>query len=590
MIQDGNTAEPTDEGQREQALLPARMINEFVYCPRLFWLEHVAGEFMDNEHTLRGQHTHRRVDRPGGRIDAPSADSAADLEGDNVSVEAEPPTETQWYARGLWLSDDAIGVTAKLDLVEQVTDDTVRPVDTKNGKAPDSGLWPADDVQLTLQGLLLRAKGYRVDDVSAWYAGSRRRVTVPLTDERAAWAREMVGQARETTAMELAPEPLVDSPKCYGCSLAPICQPDEVNLLTGHGDDGEAGQAEVRRLVLPHEDAMPLIVQSTGARIGLSKESLVVYPSPNDDWKKQEVGLGTVSQVMVFGNVQVTTQALHKCLGADIPVHFFSSGGWYHGGFAGHSSRWPLARQSQYAIAAGAQAVLVARDIIGDKIANQRTLLRRNFNDDETDVHEEVLNRLKYSVAFARDQDSAASLLGVEGDAARWYWPAFWALVGRDDTRWASERRSRRPPGDPVNAMLSFGYAMLVKDCTRATQAAGLDPYVGIFHTIHHGRPSLALDLMEPFRPLVVESMVLRMIRLKEVSYEDFLFMGQEVRMKPHARKRVVEAYERRMAELITHPVFGYRVSYRQAVMIQARLLARVFTGELDRWPSFRTR
>lgn len=594
----------------DSRLLPARMINEFVYCPRLFWLEHVAGDFMDNEFTVRGQHAHRRVDKAGGRIAGPGAagangtadagvkrgraddqpDESADDEAASVPGEvAEPPTETRWFARGLWLSDETVGVTAKLDRVEEVVPGVVRPVDTKSGRAPEHGLWPADEVQLVLQGLLLRAAGYVVNDVAAWYVTSRRRVTVELTAEREQWALDAVARARAVQRTDMPPEPLVDSPKCQGCSLAPICQPDEVNLLTGHADSDDP-EGSVRRVALPLDDAMPLVVQSVGARVGLSKESLVVYPGPHDEWKRQDVGLGTVSQLLLFGNVSVTTPALHKCLGADIPIHFFSSGGWYHGGFAGHSSRWPEVRRAQYRVSAGPESVLVSRRMIADKIANQRTLLRRNLSDDESERFDEVLSRLKHSAAFALDQDVAASLLGVEGDAARSYWGAFGALVGRDDERWTPSGRSRRPPRDPVNAMLGFGYAMLAKDCTRAVQVAGMDPYVGVYHTVHHGRPSMALDLMEPFRPLVVDSMVLRMIRLGEVVYEDFVTMGQEVRLKPHARKRLVESYERRMAERITHPVFGYRVSYRQALGVQARLLARVLTGELKEWPSFRTR
>jgi CRISPR-associated endonuclease Cas1 len=552
----------------------------------------VAGFHEDNEHTTRGQHVHRRVDRAGGAIPAPEAAAGDPGAERTTSTDAdaemcEPPTEHSWAARGLWLSDEALGVTAKLDLVESLGSDLVRPVETKKSNAPEEGLWPNDEVQVILQALLLRAQRYQVRDVAVWYAGSRKRVTLPLTPEREAWAREQVVEAGRVAQASEPPEPLVDSPKCVGCSLAPICQPDEVSFLQGmlQQTDGE-----IRRLVAPHDDALPLIVQSFGARVGVSKQSLVVYPGPQDDWKKEEVGLGTVSEVMLFGSVQMTAQAVQLCLSREIPIHHFGSGGWYYGSFMGHASRWPEVRRAQYRMADSAAAVLLARQMIADKIANQRTLLRRNLSDEEQELHPETLDRLRHAAHFALDQDTAPSLLGVEGDAARRYWELFAHLVARDDEAWRPAGRSRRPPRDPVNAMLGFGYALLTKDATRAVHSAGMDPYVGIYHTVHHGRPSMALDLMEPFRPLVVDSMVLQMIRRREVQPDDFMHMGQEVRMKPHARKTLLQAYERRMEELITHPSFGYRVSYRRAIMIQGRLLARVMTGELERWPSFRTR
>jgi CRISPR-associated protein Cas1 len=131
---------------------------------------------------------------------------------------------------------------------------------------------------------------------------------------------------------------------------------------------------------------------------------------------------------------------------------------------------------------------------------------------------------------------------------------------------------------------------LLTKDCVLAVRTAGLDAYLGVFHTTHHGRPSMALDLMEPFRPLIADSVVLGVIRRREVSSDGFKNTGQAVAMEQPARRALIAAYERRMAEEITHPLFGYRISYRQVLSVQARLLARTLTGEIDAMPSFRTR
>jgi CRISPR-associated protein Cas1 len=150
--------------------------------------------------------------------------------------------------------------------------------------------------------------------------------------------------------------------------------------------------------------------------------------------------------------------------------------------------------------------------------------------------------------------------------------------------------RNRRPPRDPVNALLSFVYAMLVKDLTVILSSVGFDPYLGVFHRPRYGRPALALDLAEEFRPLIGDSVVLGLINNQEVGHDDFVERVGSVAMSKAARKRLISAYERRMDTLIRHPVFGYTVSYRRIMEVQARLLGRVFTGEIPAYQPFCTR
>ena len=152
------------------------------------------------------------------------------------------------------------------------------------------------------------------------------------------------------------------------------------------------------------------------------------------------------------------------------------------------------------------------------------------------------------------------------------------------------EGRNRRPPRDPVNALLSLAYSVLAKDLTVACYAVGFDPYLGFYHQMRHGRPSLALDLMEPFRPLIAESAVLSAINTKMVGPDDFIQAGSSVALTPSGRKAFFRSYELRMDSLVTHPLFEYRVSYRRMLEIQARLLARVIEGEIAQYPVFVTR
>lgn len=151
-------------------------------------------------------------------------------------------------------------------------------------------------------------------------------------------------------------------------------------------------------------------------------------------------------------------------------------------------------------------------------------------------------------------------------------------------------RRNRRPPRDPVNALLSFAYSLLAKECTMACHAVGFDPFVGFYHQPRFGRPALALDVMEPFRPLLADSAVITAINTRMVTGDDFLRAGEAVALTPSGRKGFLRAFEQRMDQLVTHPVFGYRVSYRRVLEVQVRLLARVVTAEIATYPSFETR
>ena len=189
----------------------------------------------------------------------------------------------------------------------------------------------------------------------------------------------------------------------------------------------------------------------------------------------------------------------------------------------------------------------------------------------------------------ANSATSDASLLGIEGTAARLYFAAFAGLF-KTDTSFNFENRNRRPPRDPVNALLSFVYALLTKELTIALYASGFDPMLGFFHRPRYGRPSLALDLAEEFRSIVADSVVLTLINNGEVTDTDFIRRAGAVALTSTGRKAVLRAFERRMESLVTHPIFKYRISYRRVFEVQARLLGRTLLGEFEVYPAFLTR
>jgi CRISPR-associated protein Cas1 len=225
-------------------------------------------------------------------------------------------------------------------------------------------------------------------------------------------------------------------------------------------------------------------------------------------------------------------------------------------------------------------------------------LLRRNWKPAEGEetgkAPSDLLQALKNDIAQAARAESTAVLLGVEGNAARRYFENLTGMISSACRKGAEgfdfKSRNRRPPKDPVNAMLSFAYAMLTREWTVTLSAVGLDPYRGFYHQLRHGRPGLALDMMEPFRPLVADSVVITVINNGEIKTDDFILSAAGCNLKPAGRKRFIAAFERRLAQEVTHPIFKYRISYRRLFEVQARMLIRYLAGEISRYPNFLTR
>jgi CRISPR-associated protein Cas1 len=556
---------PTNREGSLPDLVPARMLNEYAYCPRLAYLEWVQADWAESADTVEGTHAHRRVDRERGAV--PDAAEAEDARIHARSVHLSAPTEC---------------LTARIDLLEGEGLE-VRPVDYKRGAKPDipGGAYEPERVQLCAQALILEENGYRCAEGVLYYVGSKERVIVPIDDALRARTRALVSELRRTAAAGVIPPPLVDSPKCPRCSLVGICLPDEVHLLA----EGASARLEepVRRLFPVRDDALPLYVQKQGATVTKKDECLVVTEKGQP---VREVRLVDTSQVSVFGGVQVTTAAVRAMAERGAPICYFSQGGWFYAITHGMTHKNAELRRAQFAAAADpARSLGLARRFVSVKIRNARTLVRRNHPAAPADS----LRRLRRLAAAAWRAPSLDVLLGIEGGAGREYFERFGELL-RGGLDFAFEGRNRRPPTDPVNALLSLGYAMLTKDVTLVLMAVGFDPYVGFYHQPRYGKPALALDLMEEFRPLIVDSVVLGVVNGGVVKAGDFIRRAGAVALGEAARARFIQAYERRMDELVTHPVFRYRVSYRRILEVQARLLGRHLAGEIKHYPAFVTR
>jgi CRISPR-associated protein Cas1 len=322
----------------------------------------------------------------------------------------------------------------------------------------------------------------------------------------------------------------------------------------------------------------------------------------------EEVRVMDVCHVALFGNIQISTQAVQRLCDEEIPLTWFSMGGYFYGMTRGHSLKNVLLRIEQFRHAADpASCLRLAQQFVRGKIHNHRVMFMR----DHLEPPEHTKRRLGHAREDALATRSLEELLGVEGAAASEYFAQFRGMIrerneedavpeGRAarESATAAEgaftfdftTRNRRPPTDPVNALLSLAYSLLAKECTLAACAVGLDPYVGFYHQPRHGRPALALDVMEEFRPLIAESAVLTAINNRFVSTRDFVSAGRAVNLNAGGRKQFFQCFEQRMSSLITHPVFDYKVSYRRALELQFRILARVLTGEIPEYAPFLTR
>lgn len=552
----------------DEMLVPARMVNEWVYCPRLAVLEWGYGEWAGNADTSAGRRSHRATeDGPAPALPSPE------------KLDADQTLKT----RRLRLASEKLGLTAEIDVLE-ADEGEVTPVDIKTGKRPHvaEGAYLPERVQVCVQGLLLRDAGYKCNEGALFFAASRERVRVAFDEELVGLSLRAASELRLTIASGRLPPPLDHSPKCPCCSLLPICLPDEVNWFKS---------AAIPRTPPPAASpALPLYVQKPGARITKKDFTLVVQSEGEED---QAISFDEISELVLAGPVSLTTPAVHELLRRETPLAWMSSGFWFLGSTGGQGPKSAKIRAAQYAAADDkTRALSFARELVAAKIKNQRTILRRNWRGAD-EARGPLLERLNLLAERTSRAEDAARLLGLEGEAAALYFRAFPYLFTDKVTAlpaFSFENRNRRPPADPVNACLSLCYALLTRTFTAALATVGLDPWKGLYHVERPGRPALALDLIEPFRPVLADSAVLMALNNGELAPNDFVFAAGGCNLRSNPRRALIAGYERRLDQETTHPLFGYQVSMRRLIQVQARLFARFLLAEIPLYPHYTPR
>lgn len=332
-----------------------------------------------------------------------------------------------------------------------------------------------------------------------------------------------------------------------------------------------------------------LFVTLDGAWLGKDGEAVIVRQEKET---KIRVPLHNLDGIVALGwDISCSAPLMAACAESGVTLSFCTPYGKFQAAVRGFTSGNVLLRREQYRRADDEPAsVRVARHCIAAKIANQRTVLLRAIRDhgngDRTPLLEATCKELAYNAQVTSRAENLDTLRGIEGDAAKRYFDVFPQLI--TNPAFSFTGRNKRPPTDPVNALLSFLYAMLAHDCRSACETVGLDPQVGFLHRDRPGRASLALDLMEELRPVLADRLVLSLLNRQQVKPGDFTFKETgAVEMKEATRKTVLVAYQERKQQELEHPFLGEKVTLGLVCHLQARLLARHLRGDLDVYPAF---
>jgi CRISP-associated protein Cas1 len=383
-------------------LIPASMLSAFAYCPRLCYIEWVQGENQDSAEIIEGRSLHRWVDS---------------------EQDAVPEGFQPIHARSVSLAAPESGVCCRIDLLEGDSNH-VTPIEYKRGEAPSipQGAYESDLVQLCAECLALRENGFQCDNGVVYFIRSKMGVAVNLDDDLVNRTREMIAALQRTAEMGKIPPPLEDSPKCYRCSLAGICLPDEVNHLKEM--EAERKPQETVRLLLPgRDDLLPVYIVGQGQTVRKRGDRLEIW---SKEGKVSEAKLIDVSQVCLYGGVEITTPAMVELMQRGVPVLHFTHGGWFEGIATGHTHKNVELRLNQFEWARDpGKSLALARSIVAGKIKNCRTMLHRN----DPHAPDEMLESLARLYKDAETAESLESLLGIEGAAAGAYFLRFSSML-----------------------------------------------------------------------------------------------------------------------------------------------------------------
>ncbi|MCI0487078.1 MAG: type I-MYXAN CRISPR-associated endonuclease Cas1 [Blastocatellia bacterium] len=590
-------------------MLGVHSLHALAYCERLFYLENVEQVRLADASVYAGRRLH---------------------------VELERDEEGEWHT--LTLESERLGLRGKVDCLRR-RDGSFIPYEHKRGRAAralksdssdkndssgpssksnDATAWPSDRLQVAAYAMLIEENtGQQIPEGRVRYHSDNVTVRVPIDLAARDEVIRAIARARALASSVERPPVAANERLCAKCSLAPACLPEEarraaeiVQIVSagtarkqtvsetfdvagglpsdeasvsqateGGRETAPSSQKPVLRLFPADDQRQSLHVVTAGARVGRAGDQFEVTAP---DEPRQRYPVREVGQVVLHGFAQITTQALRLCADKEVAVHWVTQGGSYIGAFSSGAGSVQKRIRQYEALRDPAFCLNLTRRLAEARILSQlRFLLRASRGRDRTPF-EGAIRGIRALVPALKRAESADSIRGVEGRAGALYFEALPELI---DTEAGEEMkpdgRSRRPPRDRFNALIGFGYAMLLKDVTAAILVVGLDPAFGFFHQPRSQAHPLALDLMELFRVVMVDLPVIASINRRQWdAAKDFSVAGQQVWLSDSGRKKLIEVYERRKSDVWKHPVLGYSLSYARLIELEARLLEKEWTGE----------
>lgn len=558
------------EKTTDEPLIRVMALHALAYCERLFYLEEVEEIRKADANVFAGRRLHDSLDKG-------------------------PDIHT------LELASDELGIRGKLDCTRREAGQLIVYEHKKGRSQKGAEAWPADRLQVLAYSLLLAEHtGETLDEARIRYHADNKTIKIPIVRKDAeAEVKAAVEKARLLRENLQRPKVDVSEHKCRTCSLAPVCLPEEERFMRRE-------KTKLQRLFPPNDERRIIHVAEQGCSIRKDGEQVVVYFP--DGTKKNLPGLG-ISSIVLHGNVQISTQVINFCAANDIGVHWLSYGGRYVGGLSvgagGVQRRNRQYRAFQDPLLQAQLALRLARA----KVENQlRYLLRatrtKGSDNRPADIESaldgirselQAMSALEKAIKSNIDAKEVPSVLerlrGHEGMAGRLYFGQLPIALNLDRSNFLYfEGRNRRPPKDPFNALLSFGYALLYKDCVAALLAVGLEPSLGFFHTPRSAAYPLALDLMELFRVIIWDIPLIGSVNRKQWREDDFAFTTNQVWLSIDGRRKAIQIYENRKNEKWKHPVLDYALSYARTIELEARLLEKEWTDNPGGFAQLRLR
>ena len=525
-------------------------LHALAYCPRLFYLEEVEELYTQDAAVFAGRRLHAELEKQEGE---------------------------EW--EDLYLKSQTLGLRGRVDALRTRDGQTI-PYEHKRGRShrdenKQAQAWESDQIQILAYCYLIEsALGITVPEGRIRYHADNVLIHVPFNDEGRNTVKEAIKRANQLRESSYRP-PVTDNERlCQRCSLAPVCLPEEARLA--HNKEWEP-----IRLFPKDEEREVIHILEAGTAVGRTGEQLKITRRGQSP---EKIPVQQVGQLVLHSFSQISTQALHFCAHQQVGVHFISGGGRYVGSFDTRQGSVQR-RLGQYrALSDFEQCLHLAKQLVKCRGQGQRKFLmrgRRGLKEVSAKI-ESTIKQMKGVLKQVEKAESLETLLGLEGNLASLYFSGLPCLITQEiPASLRFSKRTRRPPEDRFNALLSFGYSLLIKDVTNAILAVGLEPALGFYHQPRSQAPPLALDLMEIFRVPLVDLIVVSSINRKQWEAEtDFEIRGTQVWLSQSGKEKFVNLYEHRKQESWKHPATGYSLTYRRLLELEVRLLEKEWLGE----------